>query len=519
MELSNTQIMALRRANTVIMKNNIGENPLKDRPSSVNYTVYECCAMYNLDLYMYGDIPPKLFRNAPPEFKTHKLRDMGIDGLSGDFKTAVQVKFHSPGNNVTWRAISTFNTFCASLGTVIRKIVVTPKNVCLLGPIENLHLEHLIIDDEQFLDFYKMAEKFDMRPQKNTNIIPRYRWQEEALLTLGNKLANINPDANQIDRQIKLNASCGSGKTRVIAELIHMGNYYPCIIFANSGDLVSQLCHEVSKWIRSGVKISSTLKSNTADIYVTTYGSWKSVNKMDENTKKFKLCVIDEAHNVENVFDDKADASATVSSKSIYSVINKERTLLLSASLQDLECDFKYDLVDAIENNDIVDFNILISKSKQISETIDLINDDYSLQRILAYCKNISEAYEFQKQLTTFNISSEIMSSKSSTTAKQCNVSNFENGKIRVLIMANVFIEGIDIPSADTCLFVGNIAKKKIAQCVGRVLRNWPGKSSASVVFTHMEKAHLSELISIDRRLRDLTLPKVMESNPRICYF
>jgi len=521
MNLSITQIMALRRANTVIMKNRIDENPLKNRSSFTNYTLYECCAMYHLDLYMYGDIPPKLFRDAPPNFKTHKLQDMGIDGLSGDFKTAVQVKFNSPGNNVTYTAISTFNTCCMNLGTVTRKIIVTPNNVHLPNNIENLHFEHFIISDEQFLDFYKIAAKFDIRPQKNTNIIPLYRWQEEAILLLGNKLASINPDAEQMDRQIKLNASCASGKTRVIAELIHRGNYYPCIVFANSNDLVSQLCNEISKWTRQDIKISSTMKSNTADIYITTYKSWKSVSKMGENIEKFKLCVIDEAHNVEDVFDDKAAASATISSKSIYSIINKERTLLLSASLKDLECDFKYDLVDAIDNGDVVDFNILLSKSKQINDTIKLIADDNSLQRILAYCKNLTDAEEFQTQLKKLDISNEIISSKTSAITKQRNVSQFEDGKVRVLIMANVFIEGIDIPSADTCLFVNNIAKKKITQCIGRVLRNWPGKSSASIIFTHMENAYLEELFSIDNRLRDLSSLKDLETtiNPRICHF
>lgn len=50
----------------------------------------------------------------------------------------------------------------------------------------------------------------------------------------------------------------------------------------------------------------------------------------------------------------------------------------------------------------------------------------------------------------------------------------------RALIEVDVLSEGVDLPAADTCLFVAPRRGIRLQQCVGRVLRKHPNKVDAS---------------------------------------
>lgn len=512
------QEQALQRANLIIMKRQKHDNPLLDRKA--NSHLYECCVMHELGVFMYRDVPPRLFRNAPEEFKKYSLRDMGIDGISGDYKIAVQAKFNSPGNDVSWTAVSTFDNFCETLGTVERRIIATPENVTILGPKENLRNEHIIVSDATFLEFYDRASKFNKRPPKNINNIPLYEWQGKAILDLSERLSNINvAAADPTSNQVKLCASCASGKTRVVAELIKRGNLFPCIVFASSVLLVDQLLAEIKKWISPNVKITSTLDSREhADIYVAPYSGNKKVAKMIENSGDgFKLCVIDEAHHVEEVFNGKNPSTATVASKNMLNEIKKQRTLLISANLRDVSCGFTYGLHQAIFDETVVDFNVILYEGKNLA---DFIKNETNMPRIIAYCNGAGDVKLFSDALTAADVLHGVVETKTSKREAMEIEQQLEDGKIRVLITSRLYNEGTNVPFVDTCLFVGPIARKKINQCIGRVLRNYPGKTFASVVFTTMDKSSVLELKAIDDRFSDLsTVADVRTStNPRICY-
>lgn len=54
------------------------------------------------------------------------------------------------------------------------------------------------------------------------------------------------------------------------------------------------------------------------------------------------------------------------------------------------------------------------------------------------------------------------------------------HGGVRVLVTVDVLSEGVDLPVADTCLFVAPRRGIRLRQCVGRVLRNHPEKVDAA---------------------------------------
>ena len=56
------------------------------------------------------------------------------------------------------------------------------------------------------------------------------------------------------------------------------------------------------------------------------------------------------------------------------------------------------------------------------------------------------------------------------------------HGGIRVLVTVDVLSEGVDLPVADTCLFVAPRRGVRLQQCVGRVLRNHSEKMDALVI-------------------------------------
>ena len=49
-----------------------------------------------------------------------------------------------------------------------------------------------------------------------------------------------------------------------------------------------------------------------------------------------------------------------------------------------------------------------------------------------------------------------------------------------MLVTVDVLSEGVDLPVADTCLFVAPRRRIRLRQCVGRVLRNHPEKIDAA---------------------------------------
>ena len=120
-----------------------------------------------------------------------------------------------------------------------------------------------------------------------------------------------------------------------------------------------------------------------------------------------------------------------------------------------------------------------INKTEKIS-TFALYLSKSPYQSIIVYTTRVQTAKDIQKKLP-FR-SAVITGSMSSSTRQQC-FRDFTEHKIRALLTVNCISEGVDLPCADTAVFFDD--KKSIIniiQCVGRVMRNYPGKLSSTLV-------------------------------------
>ena len=68
---------------------------------------------------------------------------------------------------------------------------------------------------------------------------------------------------------------------------------------------------------------------------------------------------------------------------------------------------------------------------------------------------------------------------------KRLNIINkLTNGNIRVLFSVNTLSEGIDIPNADTCLFLDDRNSLiQVVQCLGRIMRKSNNKKEGKLLF------------------------------------
>lgn len=492
--MASPNVTALQRASVLMRQLPKHFNPLDNRHKSS--ALYECYVMHALNVYLLADVPVRCFQlcDALPR------RDIGIDGLNEDFTVAVQAKFYKPGSVVSWSDIGKFHTTCAMIPTIERRIVATPADVTLVTTADGLSVEHVIMPDESFVEFCSAAASFTHVVSRNTNLISLYPWQKEAIDVLGEKLSLmlLHDDCNRVAKMI---APCASGKTRVVSELINRGNYYPCVLFTQP-HLVDQVICEVRKWVRPTVRITPDWTPST-DILVVSNKRWESVVRCGVS---FKLRVVDEAHIMENAFDEPCSKRPKFETKqpkfhSGVASVKAERTLLLSANLKDLFCDFRYSFVDAVESGAIADFNIVICTSPAAFLAKD------SLNHILAYCDNKDDAKDLCARLNHHGIFAD-EASKHSLPA-------FTEGKLRVLCMSHQQAEGVDIPMASACLMVGTKHKDRLEQCIGRVLRNHESKSAATILFTHMTPTYQHILQRMDPRLGDI-LDFKHTTHPRI---
>lgn len=105
-------------------------------------------------------------------------------------------------------------------------------------------------------------------------------------------------------------------------------------------------------------------------------------------------------------------------------------------------------------------------------------------RKILAFCNTVHEAMSFTRMLLDAGIAADHYNAQTVAAQRRDILLSFQRGEafggIRVLVTVDVLSEGVDLPSADTCLFVAPRRGVRLRQCVGRVLRTHPDKIEAA---------------------------------------
>ena len=154
------------------------------------------------------------------------------------------------------------------------------------------------------------------------------------------------------------------------------------------------------------------------------------------------------------------------------------------------EADFRYSLGEAIEQGVLCDYDFTVPVTTEGHPYICLANLLLSqagrFRRVLAYCNSIAEARRFRSVLESLGLAAWHINGDTNRKERERVMRQFSSElakPVHVLVTVQVLGEGVNIPNADTCMFVEpRSSYVSIIQAVGRVLRLHPSKPLAHVV-------------------------------------
>ena len=304
----------------------------------------------------------------------------------------------------------------------------------------------------------------------------------------------------------------GTGKSLVMTDLLAgLGTGKACIIVPKL-DLMEQLADLLEETLpfrisRVGTGYPADL---SAQLFVCVRNSaWQLQNLT------FELQILDEAHHYEPSSED-ASGNETVDGVHAMQVLglDAKKRIFFSATLLRNKPDFEFGLRPAIEAGIISDYSVMVpilTAGDPRPGLVELIQDLPMSRKILAFCNTVDEARYFTRLLNSKGISADHYNGHTSKAHRQQILRSFgrspAHGGIRVLVTVDVLSEGVDLPCADTCLFVAPRHAVRLRQCVGRVLRKHPRKIDAMVIappLSQVEDGTLVEDIELGRLLMEL---------------
>ena len=161
----------------------------------------------------------------------------------------------------------------------------------------------------------------------------------------------------------------------------------------------------------------------------------------------------------------------------------------LSATHKD-EPDFRYTMGQAVQDGVLCDYDItvpaLTAHHAYLCLGDLLLNQVGRFRRVLAYCNSVAEARRFRMVLKELGLAAWHINGKTPLKKRETVIEEFARPllkPIHVLVTVEVLGEGINIPNADTCMFVEpRSSYRSIIQAIGRVLRHHPAKTLAHIV-------------------------------------
>ncbi|CAJ1399634.1 unnamed protein product [Effrenium voratum] len=156
------------------------------------------------------------------------------------------------------------------------------------------------------------------------------------------------------------------------------------------------------------------------------------------------------------------------------------------------EPDFRYSMGQAMEDRILCDYDLIVPVvTPQHGHTFLslaglLLKQAGRFRRVLAYCNSVREAKSFRMVLRKLGMAAWHMNGGTPAKKRQDILERFSSAlqaPVNVLVTVEVLGEGINIPNADTCMFVEPRGSyRSIVQALGRVLRPHPAKPLAHIV-------------------------------------
>ena len=330
-------------------------------------------------------------------------------------------------------------------------------------------------------------------------------------------------------RDFFVQMATGTGKSLVMADLLaELGpNQRACVIVPKL-DLMEQMARLLEETLhgRKVCRVGTGWPADlTSEVFVCVRNSAWQLQRLS-----FDMVILDEAHHYEpmlrapNWSQSDADVAADnltndellgVHAKQVLALQTRKR-VFFSATLIQNEPDFDFDLRPAIQAGVIMDYTVmvpLVSEGDLRPALVKVIHNLPLARKILAFCNTVREAQSFAHMLNDAGIPADHYNAKTVAGHRQDILRSFRrsqaHGGIRVLVTVDVLSEGVDLPVADTCLFVAPRKGVRLRQCVGRVLRKHPGKVDALVIappIVQKSDGSLAEETELKRLLSELAM-------------
>lgn len=301
----------------------------------------------------------------------------------------------------------------------------------------------------------------------------------------------------------------GTGKTRMALEAVKNLHF---LYVVHRDFLTKQVeCESpIPVAIRSG-----KIRKGTTQLPVVATIQWLSAKNNLENLLKeteFDALVIDEAHhsiatsylNVIGKFDnskpvlgitatlqrtDRIPLSSVFNSLAYFKPINYfvKNGYLSPVKAYTFECDLELKGVPTSRDGEDFVVGKKLLKAVDVSNWKDVIlkawREHANGLKTIAFCLSVEHSKELCQFLDTAGIPSAHIDANTSTKERDYIITNFKSGKILILCNMAVFTEGFDVPSVEAAIMARPTKSQlNYIQCVGRVLRIFPGKEFAIVL-------------------------------------
>eukprot|EP00438_Fugacium_kawagutii_P002181 Skav228815 [mRNA] locus=scaffold359:323640:330797:+ [translate_table: standard] len=491
------------------------------------------------------------------------MDDQDYDDITAEVHAEADVKNgdYANGSTVPLNRLTTFYFLVEGKGSklkgLVQKMIVATSDGTQLPKLWDMSgATQRKYSAEEIEAWRKMAQQASSAPERPTDLnrkqLKRWPHQRECLKHCREFLQNTTKMAK---RDFFVQMATGTGKSLVMADLL-AGISAPkraCVIVPKL-DLMEQMAQLLQELFPSSQisRVGTGWPANlSADIFVCVRNSaWQLANLT------FDLVLFDEGHHYEPVStmsggiarDGQAenlsfDASQPANDVDLVGMTHAQQVLALqakkriffTATLRMNLPDFDFGLRPAIEAGVIQDmeggwlaqnqheylrpgplqdYSVMVpvlSEGDPRPGLVELIRNLPLSRKILAFCNTVHEAQAFARMLSEAGIAAGHYNGRTGSVKRLDILKSFErpelHGGIRVLVTVDVLSEGVDLPIADSCMFVAPRQGARLRQCVGRVLRKHHAKVDALVIappIVRRENGFLTEEAELSRLLSEL---------------
>ncbi|CAJ1400036.1 unnamed protein product [Effrenium voratum] len=419
------------------------------------------------------------------------LKDRGIDSLALNLSVAVQAKDYSANSGaVPLNRLTNFYFLAKAEGSPLRP-----------------HVQHLVVATNESTQLpkrwqwtgaahrrYSAAEIEAFRGGAGRKLgADTARWPHQ--LQCLRRCLDFMRNASQRDFFVQM--ATGTGKSLVMADLLaELGQEQRACVIVPKLDLMEQMARLLEETLhrRKVCRVGTGYEADlTADVFVCVRNSaWRLQNLT------LDLLLLDEAHHYEPaaLSEEPQPSDSQLAANDVAGVhatqvlkLNARKRIFFSATLIRNLPDFDFGLRPAIEAGVIQDYTVMVpvvSEGDPRPSLVELLRNLPFARKALAFCNTVQEAKHFTRLLSDAGIAADHYNSHTTHARRQDVLNSFTEGEarggIRVLVTVDVLSEGVDLPVADTCLFVAPRHGVRLRQCVGRVLRKHSSKVDALVL-------------------------------------